>query len=184
MPAHVAIYKDYYKNWKRSIYLKKCGNLEWNVSLHWINTPTIQHDFAWTKLNNDGTNNYLEETKFTLTDPVDVNFYFNQLYDINGKCSDYTSWGKIKGVVYPSPNSLLLESIGIGFKGMSGAVCTDENNNLVGMFIRRCGDLGKSNNYVPSDHNISSMCRGIIMPSSEMIKHISVGGIPVTSICT
>ena len=182
MPAHVALYKTPTEEWRTSQYLKSCGDLNWNVSSEWKETESIQNDFAWAKIAkianiSNPTNDYFTETSLSLSDPIDGNFYFNQPFNMNGHLTKFPTLGKVKGVVYPSPNSNYLESIGIGFRGMSGAVCADDANNLIGMFVRRGTDLGThKNETLIKNGSTLPMRRGIVIPPSEMIKHIEKGG--------
>lgn len=185
MPAHVAIYKTPTDTWKTSQFLKNCGDLDWFVSQNWKDTLLIKDDFAWAKVKldhkNSHENNYFSETILPLDEPIDGNFYFNQPYDMNGKlCRNY-NLGKVKGTVYPSPKSSFLESIGIGFRGMSGAICVDDDNGLIGMFVRRGHDLGTyTNTTLLQTGSTSPIRRGIIIPPSEMLKHIENNGVKIT----
>jgi hypothetical protein len=181
MPAHVAIYRTQNEEWMPSQYLKNCGNLEWNITSQWKNTLHIKDDFAWAKLPSILSDEYLSETLLSLSDPIDGNFYFNQPFDMNGRLSKAPTLGKVKGIVYPSPGSTFLESIGIGFRGMSGAVCVDDKNDLIGMFVRRGVDLGthKSEILIKNGSTLP-MRRGIIIPTTEMLKHIEKGGVQIT----
>lgn len=183
MPAHVALHKTPMGEWNTSSYfknLKNCEDLEWNVPFEWKDSMKIQNDFAWAQMHKP-TNDYFTETSMSLSDPIDGNFYFNQPFDMNGVLTKAPTLGKVRGIIYPSPNSKFLESIGIGFKGMSGAVCTDDKNNLIGMFIRRGADLGTYKNEILIKNGSKlPMRRGIVIPPSEMLRHIKAGGIQIT----
>ena len=54
-----------------------------------------------------------------------------------------SSFASINGVLYPSPESSLLEAIDVGFRGMSGAIAVNQGTQeLVGMFVGRGAALG------------------------------------------
>ena len=182
MPAHVAIYKQQNEEWKPSQYLKACGELEWNISSNWKSESLIKDDFAWAKIPSSPlSTDYFSNTSLLLSDPIDGNFYFNQSFDMNGRLTKVPTLGKVRGIVYPSPNSNFLESIGIGFRGMSGSVCIDDHNKMIGMFIRRGADLGtyQSESLIKNGSTLP-MRRGIIIPPSEMLRHIEEGGEQIT----
>jgi hypothetical protein len=157
LPTHVAIYKNC-NEWILSPFLKECESmrepLKWNIPFNWKNHMRLCDDFAWAKLaiENKGHNletNSLSSSIQNLSEPINADFYYNQPYDANGVRVDVATFGKITGIVYPSPNSSLLESLNIGHKGFSGAVCVDDSNGLVGMFIRRGTELGQNNDALP-----------------------------------
>lgn len=214
MPAHVAVYqknniwlkstfltkcehislfnyhmkcdkKSKYNKWYMSDNLYTNYILEWHTSLEWFKHKNINDDFAWAKLPDKLLlNTILEPSNKNLDIPIDVDFYYHQPYDIMGKLTEEASLGKIKGTIYKSPQSKLLEACNIGFRGMSGAIVLDEFSNYVGMFVRKGENLGssyvdKSNTTYDFTQNMSSICRGIIMPHNLMIEHITKGGINI-----
>lgn len=185
LPAHVATYKSHNK-WILSPFLKECGDehLSWNIPVRWKDRMQFHDDFAWAKLiDNDKKSphkTHLLETTKDLSEPIDTNFYYNQPYDAYGLRTDVATFGKMIGITYPSPNSSLLESLNIGHRGFSGAICVDNTIGLVGMFIGRGTELGQNEDASPLVNNTSPMRRGIIIPPSIMLEHIKEGGIQIT----
>lgn len=54
-----------------------------------------------------------------------------------------SSFASISSVLYPSPESYLLEVIDVGFRGMSGAIALEqETMQIVCMFVRRGAAVG------------------------------------------
>ena len=69
--------------------------------------------------------------------------------------------------MYQSPGTKYFESIGIGFRGMSGALITNTNSsNVLGIFIRKVNNLGTNQNDSTLDTEMIGVSRGFIMPSN------------------
>ena len=187
MPAHVATIKIN-GIWKSSSFLNACDKItktDWFVPDNWQNNIDIYNDFCWTELKQD-TDHYLEPTKLNLNDPVDGNFYFHQPFSYTGKLTNVSSFGKIKSSLYLSPNSNMLESINIGFRGISGAICVDKSYDMIGMLIKKGADLGThtvniSNGEI-SRQQMTPMIRSIIMPPYVMLEHINSNKININNL--
>lgn len=183
MPAHVALFKIN-NNWKTSQFLTTCDNnikgntnTDWHVPTDWLEHENIYNDICWKEIKNNDLQHF-ESTDQCLEDPIDVSLYFHQPHSYDGKIKSMASVGKIRTCVYESPNSKMLECVGVGFRGISGAVCVDNSTNIIGMLIRRGVDLGihhvnLSNNIQTFSKNMSTVPRSIIMPLSIMHKHIN-----------
>lgn len=174
IPAHVAIYQKSSNNWIRSSFLDKCGNLNWEVSKGWMLNQKMYDDFAWAKIDTFNKIKSFKKSKLSIDDPINVNFYYHQVFNLDGVIQQKAELGKIIGTVYKSPsdsNNFLLESPGVGFTGMSGAICTDNKLNIVGMFVGRGIPLGINTKNI--------LKRGVIIPYDMMLNHINEGGISI-----
>ena len=203
LPAHCAIYKPKNKGWVRSNFLNMCRtdlNLQWHVSINWDSSNgSIENDLAWAKLDKSdyyfsvGTNMLNnEQNNEQNNEPIDVQFFFNQPYDYKGKLLKTASFGKVNGVAYASPNSEMLEALNIGFKGMSGAIAVNNNNDLIGMFVRRGVSLGVGD-QTTVDPTIQvteqlapqsmTLSRGMIIPSNVIAKLINSPSVSIKDLC-
>ena len=88
-----------------------------------------------------------------ITNPTDVEIYFQQPYDYKGDWQKNSSFASIDAVVYPSPESPLLEALDVGFRGLSGAIAVmKRNQTLLGMFIKRAESLGLKEDAALNKH--------------------------------
>ena len=84
-----------------------------------------------------------------IVEPLDVDVIFRQPYDMEGiNVGNASVIGSTKATLYRSPSDGLLESIDIGFKGMSGAMAISANKKVVGMFVKR-GSLISMKKFSP-----------------------------------
>lgn len=122
--------------WKESDYLKGLVDLNWKISLDYLRTRELFSDLAWVEVGNsqDSLSLKTEIEKF----PFEVNIFTRQPYNSKGeKYKNDASFAGICGVIYQSPEDVY-EILGVGFKGMSGAVVVEKDaTNFVGMFVRR-----------------------------------------------
>jgi hypothetical protein len=124
LPAHVAIYTQH-KQWTLSKFLHESiqlSSLKWKIPVQYLRTKELSHDFAWAEVSEYGETIALTGSEERHINPIDVELYFYQPYDLYGKLQEGGSFGKINAAAYQSPNSMLLESIGVGFRGLSGAL--------------------------------------------------------------
>ena len=143
------------------------------------------NDFCWGELKNDENHsNFFTPTTKCINEPLDCNFYFNQYYSYDGVLQKEPSLGKITGTVYKSPGINMLECLNIGFKGISGAMCLDNNDNMIGMIIRRGTNLGIMNYCVDKSIPINDTIaqRSIIMPYNIMIDNINSESIKINEL--
>ncbi len=142
-PAHVAVYR---KNdqWLISKFLKDLSHYNWCIPVNYLANFAHEDDIAWTLLPDSESNqNFLELSNDKILHPTKVEFFFHQPYNTNGILVENSSFASINSVVYPSPESELLEALDVGFRGMSGALALkQETAEVVGMFVGRGTALG------------------------------------------
>ena len=135
-PAHVAIYPKN-KIWTKSPFLRELNQLEWKMPSNYHLTQSLTEDFAWAEIPKPGEQHYLDHTEDIITDPVNVNFYFRQPYDIKGKWQEDSSFVALNATLFQSPKSELVEALEVGFRGMSGAIAIGELGKFHGILVRR-----------------------------------------------
>ena len=141
-PAHVAVYKKH-DRWLISNFLRDFKHLNWFIPAVYLANFKPEDDLAWTEVPPDSEGTFLDLSTDAILYPTNVDFYFRQPYNAEGKWVDNSSFASITSVLYPSPESALLEAIDVGFRGMSGAIALkQETTELVGMFVRRGAALG------------------------------------------
>lgn len=146
-PAHVAVYKKN-GNWLVSKFLKDFYHLDWYIPVNYLAKYAPEDDIAWTQLP-DSTN---DESFFDLSDetvnyPTNVDFFFRQPYNADGVWVNNSALASIDSVLYPSPESQLLEALDVGFRGMSGAVALKHGTKQVlGLFVGKGTALGLKEN--------------------------------------
>ena len=134
-PAHVAIYPKN-KIWTKSPFLRELNHLEWKMPSNYHLTQSLTEDFAWAEISKPGEH-YLDHIEDIITDPVNVNFYFRQPYDIEGKLQEESSFAALNATLFQSPKSKLVEALDVGFRGMSGAIAIGELGKFYGILVRR-----------------------------------------------
>ena len=174
-PAHCLVYQK--NNWHKSLIsgkLDKYEDLKWKIPVKYTEKKDILYDFAFSEIDSSRALDC-----YNVHSDTSVKFYFYQPFTYSGQMGKEASLGRIDGVIYKSPDSDLFETIGIGFRGMSGALCINKNIGVVGMYIRRGEDLGidRGHTYISQVTNGLSLSnlaisRGMIMPPKLMIKHI------------
>lgn len=168
-PAHVAIFnKD--QKWRFSHFLNDVKDLQWKIPYSYAVKPSPQYDICWAKLPSDDTSNALSLDITPIMAPTKVNVLFRQPYNMEGKwVGSQSTLGSTEATLYESPNvrdittkqlaiagdfsdhSLpLVESIDIGFRGMSGAIALSDTGHCRGMFVMR-------GNLIPLKKDVSSM---------------------------
>lgn len=121
LPAHVAVYEVDGK-WTRSHFLDDLNQLSWKVPFDYTDKRSVETDFAWAILNEDKDDDSLQVSLTNIDYPKDATFYFKQPYDSRGNMTNVPTLGAMKGLLYPSPASSMLECLGTGFRGMSGSL--------------------------------------------------------------
>lgn len=141
--AHVAIHpKD--GKWKKSKFLDSVSKLDWSVPQSWVTSQSFASDVAIAPLDSD--QDCLPQHDHLLGNlPRQIDLFFRQPYDPNGKWSEASSLAYRQAVANPSPDSALWEVIDVGFRGMSGALgaCHEQDSkfSFVGMLTRRATSI-------------------------------------------
>ena len=155
-PAHVALYEKE-KNWRLSPLLKDFHDYNWNIPYSYVIKPSAQSDICWAKVPNDNDlSNFLELERTEIEEPLNVDVVFRQPYDIHGiNVGIKSTIGSTKATLYKSPSDGLIESLDIGFRGMSGAIAISAETKVVGIFVVRGSliDFKKSSNVSHSFSN-------------------------------
>jgi hypothetical protein len=163
-PAHNVIYL---KNnvLKKSEFLQDY-NHNWKISKKYITNPIPEHDLAW--IESTLSKYHLLPWKNDIGIKK-VDFYFKQPRDHTGTMTNDYQLGSMSGTIYRSPNSILYEAIGIGFRGMSGAICSNDKLSFAGMFVRLGSNLGSDPNASTLQmHETKEIKRGLIMSASTI----------------
>lgn len=183
-PAHNIIYKpDKTKNvFKPSPFVPTGYNSGWYVPTKYVNSNDydLLNDLAWKPISKNS-----QTIKSDYIDPEQiyrVKYFYYQPYDFaNIKLSKQNySLGCNETIIYKCPSNNLanannknnreyFEAINMGFRGMSGAIVTNQQaNKFLGLFLRKIGNLGTN----PSDSTIQTemvgVSRGFIMPTKQI----------------
>ena len=150
-PAHVGVYsKD--GIWEKSKFLDDFKGEDWQIRPQYFREPSPQDDICWTKFQGDDSDAlHLEESD--IVDPMKACVIFRQPYDMNAVwVSPGPEMGATEVILYKSPKPSLivgsddipmsddrpmLESMDVGFRGMSGAIAVNDNGKCIGMFVKR-----------------------------------------------
>lgn len=144
-------------------------------------SSNINYDFAWKPISKCQKTIQSEYTDLDMI--YDIKYYYYQpfnhrnenilIIDPNNKAS----LGCSIRCMYNHPNSEYFECIGMGYKGLSGALITNsQNNNFLGLFVRRISYLGTSSftniNNSNTNSNYTKIPRGYIIPTNVISKLI------------
>lgn len=149
VPAHVAVHADDDGNWKLSKFLDDFKELDWRIRHSYSVDASPYDDICWAKFHGDDTD-ALELEDSEIVDPTKAYVIFRQPYDMDAAwVSPRSEMGLTEAIVYRTPKRALiagdgnvperpmLESMDVGFRGMSGAVAVNEDGKCVGMFVKR-----------------------------------------------
>uniref|UniRef100_A0A6C0AEE5 Uncharacterized protein n=1 Tax=viral metagenome TaxID=1070528 RepID=A0A6C0AEE5_9ZZZZ len=133
LPAHVSLFikKD---TWMRSSFLDSVSHLNWQIPSKYIKTLGMEYDLAWAKYY-DPNYDYIKLKECKI--PSKVNAYFRTNLKYDGTYTNITTFGSKEITIYESPgfkNKELLESLDLGYRGMSGSIIANKNH-MVGMFV-------------------------------------------------
>lgn len=177
--AHNIIYKKNQSdtNWSWNKNLLSEYNSEWYFLDEYLSKPisNIKMDFAFKPISK------YEKTitaELTSTDVIyDIKYYFYQPYDHIGQniCEHnpkaIPSLGCGYGCMYQHPGTEYFESVGMGWRGLSGALITNaETNNFLGLFSRRISYLGVNQTNISTDNY--KVPRGFIIPTNVIYQMI------------
>ena len=154
----------YRKNekWLISKFLKEFSHLDWYIPLKFLANSTPEDDVAWTEVPDSFPDEgFLELSNEKIVQPTDVDLFLRQPYNSSGVWVENSSFASINAVLYPSPESSLLEAIDVGFRGLSGAIALRrETPQLAGMFVVRGAALGlKENAKLPDFIKTSDLAK-------------------------
>ena len=156
-PAHNLVYQVN-NNWKISHLIRNDDINGWKINKKFINTNNILYDLAWKRIECNG----LSLHSFDQDDIIKCNFYFYQPYDYLGNKTNDNILGCIDAFIYQSPTIIFFESVNIGFRGISGS-CVINSDKFVGLFIRRCTNLGIDSKASTLNTEMNGVSRGLIM---------------------
>ena len=182
-PAHYIIYKKNQSdiNWSYNKNLPLKYNSGWYFLNEYLSKPisNIKMDFAFKPISKYEKTIYTEQTNPDMI--YDIKYYFYQPYNHIGQniCEQNPiakpSLGSGYGCMYQHPGTEYFESIGMGWRGLSGALITNaKTNDFLGLFTRRISYLGvnntntqdiinTTNNSISDNHKIP---RGFIIPTN------------------
>ena len=145
-PAHVAIYAGNDGKWKLSHFLDDFKDLDWRIRHSYSVTACAQDDICWAKYPGDDSDALVLEDS-DITEPTKSYVVFRQPYDMDAVWVSQSEMGLTEAILYRSPRRdgefpgsderPMLESMDIGFRGMSGAIAVNENGRCLGMFVKR-----------------------------------------------
>ena len=184
-PAHYIIYKKNQSdtNWSYNKNLPTKYNSRWYFLDEYLSKPSsnIKMDFSFKPISK-----YEKTIKVEQTNPdmiYDIKYYFYQPYNHIGQniCEQNPmskpSLGYGCGCMYQHPGTEYFESIGMGWRGLSGALITNaKTNNFLGLFTRRISYLGINQSNVSSNLKTDNyrIPRGFVIPTNviyQMIYH-------------
>ena len=185
-PAHNIIYKPDGFNWKPSPFIMGIKNYQtnWYVSKKYLSSSeyNLEYDLAWKPIEykNKSLNSSLE-TEFVNPEQIyDIKYYYYQPYNFDGikiskALNDSWSLGCGSGNMYQSPGIKFgFESIWMGFRGMSGAIVTNQySNKCVGMFVRTIKNLGTVKTDSTVQTELNGIPRGFIMSTNMIVQIIT-----------
>lgn len=182
-PAHNIIYKknnsDVNFHYNKDLPVKY--NSDWYFLDEYLLKPTsnIKMDFAFKPIYKYEKTINIEQTNPNMI--YDIKYYFYQHYNHIGQniCEQNLmskpSLGCGCGCMYQHPGTEYFESVGIGWRGLSGALITNsKTNNFLGLFTRRISYLGinqtnASANLETENYRIP---RGFILPTNKIYQMI------------
>lgn len=180
--AHTIIYKKNNSdiNWSYNKDLQIKYNSGWYFLDVYLSKPTsnVKMDFAFKPISK-----YEKTIKIEQTNPdmiYDIKYYFYQPYNHIGQniCEQNPmskpSLGYGCGCMYQHPGTEYFESIGMGWRGLSGALITNaKTNNFLGLFTRRISYIGinQTNVSVNLETDNHRIPRGFVIPTN-VIYHL------------
>ena len=188
-PAHNVIYKpDKDTNvYKLSPFVPLKYNSDWYIPTKYINSEQydLLNDLAWKPI---GKNSQTINSVYIDSEQIyKVKYFYYQPYDFNNiKVSKQNySLGCNQTIIYKCPSNNIsnitnitnikdeyFEAINMGFRGMSGAIVTNQQaNKFLGLFVRRIGNLGISLLDSTIKTEMTGISRGFIM-STKQIENI------------
>jgi hypothetical protein len=145
-PAHVAIFAGKDGKWKLSQFLDDFKDLDWRIRHSYSVTSCAQDDICWAKYPGDDRDALVLEDS-DITEPTKSYVVFRQPYDMDAVWVSQSEMGLTEAILYRSPRRAgvfpesderpMLESMDIGFRGMSGAIAVNGNGRCLGMFVKR-----------------------------------------------
>lgn len=166
-PAHNVIYSKN-KSWSKSDFVPEPYNTDWYSSKKYIESEQydLLYDLAWKPIPKNIQT--IETTHIDLEEIYQVQYYTYQPYDFDGNKVKVKSNSYVMAsgntTIYNSPGTECFESIGIGYRGMSGAIVLGTNNTFVGLFIRKIKNLGTELKDSTLLTETIGTSRGFIMP--------------------
>lgn len=146
-PAHVAIYPGKDGKWKLSNFLDDFKDLDWRIRHSYSVNCGPQDDICWAKYPGDDSDALvLEDTD--IKEPTKSYVMFRQPYDMDAVWVSQSEMGLTEAILYRSPRRdsgdfpesderPMLESMDIGFRGMSGAIAVNGNGRCLRMLVKR-----------------------------------------------
>ena len=144
-PAHVAIYPDKDGKWTFSKFIDDFKDMDWRIRHQYTVAPSPQNGICWAKFNGDDSD-ALELEDSEVVNPTKVYVIFRQPYDMDAVwVSQGSEMGVTEAILYKTPRRYvpdtddrpMLESMDVGFRGMSGGVAVNEKGKCVGIFVKR-----------------------------------------------
>ena len=178
-PAHNLIYRPDSSNNKFQpspfIMSVQNYNTNWYCNSNYTNDSgyNLLYDLAWKPISSK-EHTIKCSPNIKLNHIIGINYYFYQPYDWAGNKINFNQYslGSGSGQMYQSPGLKYFESIGMGFRGMSGAIVLDnKTNKFAGLFIRKISNLGTNLRDSTIQTDLTGVSRGFIMPP-DIIKKI------------
>ena len=126
--------------------------MDWRIHHQYTVAPSPQDDICWTKFHGDDSDAVELEDSDTV-DPIKAYVIFKQPYNMDTAwVSDGSEMFVTETILSKTPKRTLvagdddvlqlddrpmLESMDVGYRGMSGAIAVNENGKFVGMFVKR-----------------------------------------------
>jgi nitrate reductase NapAB chaperone NapD len=139
----------------------------WNIPYAYYENPSPMRDLCWVKLPHDHDNDSLELDNTSIDGILDVNVVFRQPYDFNGERISNPYIGSTRATLYKTTNKKLIESLDIGFKGMSGAVAVSDETKLVGLFVKRANLIPLKSHKSQDDLSLAFSRKPLPPPPNE-----------------
>lgn len=187
-PAHTIIYKKNQSdiNWSYNKNLPTKYNSGWYFLDEYLSKPTsnIKMDFAFKPISKYEKTINIEQSNPDMI--YDIKYYFYQPYNHIGQniCEHNPmlrpSLGSGCGCMYQHPGTEYFESVGMGWRGLSGALITNaKTNNFLGLFTRRISYLGINQTNISSNLETDKyrIPRGFVIPTNVIYKIIYHSGL-------
>eukprot|EP01041_Mallomonas_annulata_P008971 gene8971-18565_t len=130
-------------------FLSSLKDLQWMVPSSYVNNPQPHSDFCWAELPDEDDGNVIESDLTEIVAPTKVEVFFRQPCNFEDQwVRNNSTIGSTDATIYRTSSTLVgeeetfgehfLESIYIGFRGMSGAIAISPiSGKCMGIFVRR-----------------------------------------------
>jgi len=174
-PAHNVIYRPNNSDeFIPSPFVPTKYKTDWYVCKKYTDSTqyNLKYDLAWKPISKYSS--AIDSEYLDINQIYHTNYFYYQPYNWKQeKTKSSYSLGCANTIIYSSPETEYFEAIGIGWRGLSGAIITNiYSTKFLGLFIRRIGNLGISQSDSTIQTEMTGVSRGFIIPTKQIEKII------------